>query len=202
MFLASLPIYKRLTQKRSSKFATELSRLIPEGSTVLDFGWGNMYTAIELLKLSPTLHITGIDPVKDQNLNEEKLKDERLEFKQLTTREIPFPDNTFDIVVALAVMHHTDNPEYYLSELKRVIKPTGSIILMEEMYINFVDKIWISSQDWILNKMKEGIAVPLNFRSNAHYLEEFKRQGLTIEYASGMRSSVTYMHTYIYKLKK
>lgn len=202
MFLANLPLYKRLTHKRSQKFAIYLSKLIPEGASVLDFGCGNMYTAAELVKVSPSLTITGLDPVKDQNLDDEKLKDSRLKFKLLTTKEIPFPDNTFDVAVALATMHHTEDPEYYLSELKRVIKPTGAIILVEEMYINLIDKVWISSQDWLLNKMKEGIPVPLNFRSHKHYLAEFKKQGLTIEHEDGIRSSVTYMHVYVYKLKK
>lgn len=202
MFLANLPIYKKLTHKRSLKFANYLSKLIPENASVLDFGCGNMYTAVELLKISPTLHITGLDVVKDQNLNDDFLSDKRLSFTLLTTKEIPFADNTFDIVVALATMHHTVDPEYYLSELKRIIKPTGAIILVEEMYIHLLDKVWISSQDWLLNKMKAGVPVPLNFRSHKHYLAEFKKQDLKIVHEDGIRSSVTYMHVYVYKLTK
>lgn len=202
MFLADLPLYKRLSNKRSQKFAQYLADIVPAHAHMLDFGCGNMYTAIELLKLSPTLKVTGLDVVKDQNLNDETLKDTRLNFKLLETKELPFPDNTFDVTLALATMHHTDDPEYYLSELKRVIKPTGCIILIEEMYINPIDKVWISAQDWLLNKMKAGVPVPLNFRSHKHYLNEFKKQGLKIEMEDGIRSSVTYMHVYVYKLTK
>ena len=202
MFLADLPIYKRLSNKRSQKFAQYLSGIVPEHAHMLDFGCGNMYTSIELLKLSPTLKITGLDVVKDQNLNDEVLNDKRLDFALLTTKALPFANDTFDVVLALATMHHTEDPEYYLSELKRVTKPTGCIILIEEMYINLVDKIWISSQDWLLNKMKAGVPVPLNFRSHKHYMNEFKKQGLKIEMQDGIRSSVTYMHVYVYKLSK
>lgn len=202
MFLANLPLYKKLTHKRSLKFAQYLAKLIPANSSVLDFGCGNMYTSREILNISPTLTITGLDVVRDQNLTDEILSDKRLKFELLSNRELPFADNSFDVVVALATMHHTDNPEFYLSELKRVIKPTGAIILIEEMYINALDKIWISSQDWLLNKMKSGVPVPLNFRSHKHYLEEFKKQGLKIEMEDGIRSSVTYMHVYVYKLTK
>lgn len=202
MFLAKLPLYKRLTQKRSLKFAQYIAKLLPDNASVLDFGCGNMYTAVEMLKIKPGLQITGLDVVKDQNLDDNALKDKRLSFTLLTTKELPFADNTFDAVVALATMHHTVDPEYYLSELKRVIKPTGAVILIEEMYIHFLDKIWISSQDWLLNKMKAGVPVPLNFRSHKHYLNEFKKQDLKIELEDGIRSSVTYMHVYVYKLKK
>lgn len=202
MFIADLPIYKKLTLKRSKKFAGCLAKLIPENATVLDFGCGNMYTAVELLKMIPSLKITGLDVVKDQNFNDAILQDGRISFKLLTSREVPFPDNSFDIVVALATMHHTESPEYYLSELKRIIKPTGAIILVEEMYIHLLDKIWISAQDWMLNKLKAGVPVPLNFRSHKQYLQEFKKQGLKIEVEDGIRSSVTYMHAYVYKLRK
>jgi len=202
MFLAKLPLYKRLTQKRSLKFAQYIAKLVPENASILDFGCGNMYTAVELLKVIPSLKVTGLDVVKDQNLDVQVLSDKRLSFTLLTTKELPFADNTFDVVIALATMHHTVSPEYYLSELKRITKPTGFILLIEEMYIHLLDKLWISSQDWLLNKMKAGVPVPLNFRSHKHYLNEFKKQGLKIEFEDGIRSSVTYMHVYVYKLKK
>src|SRR4051812_37533836 len=107
MFLAKLPIYKRLTQQRSINFAKYIAKLVPENSKVLDFGCGNMYTAIELQKIQPSIHVTGMDVIKDQNLDEKLLQNHNLAFKLLTTKEVPFPDNTFDIVIALATMHHT-----------------------------------------------------------------------------------------------
>jgi ubiquinone/menaquinone biosynthesis C-methylase UbiE len=201
MFIANLPIYKKLTRKRSRDFAAHLAKLIPEQSKVLDFGCGNMYTSQELLKVRPTLNIMGIDVIKDQNLDEQFLSDERLNFTLLKTKELPFPDNHFDVAFALTVMHHTDDPEYYLSELKRVTKPTGSIILIEEMYHNQLDKLVIFSHDWILNILKEGVPIPLNFRSNEHYLKEFERQGLNVVYKDGLRALITGIHLYVYQLK-
>jgi SAM-dependent methyltransferase len=202
MFIADLALYKKLTLQRSIKFAKCLAGLMPDEGKVLDFGCGNMYTSRELSKLKPGLHITGIDVIRDQNFDESLLSTGKLDFCLLTTRELPFPDNTFEVSFALAVMHHTDNPEYYLSELKRVTKPSGCIILIEEMYINWLDKIYISAQDWILNKMKAGVPVPLNFRSKKHYLKEFERQGLTILHEGGIRAFLTNMHAYVFKLKK
>lgn len=202
MFIANLPIYKKLTRQRSIKFANQLAPLIPDHAAVLDFGCGNMFTALELLKLNPTLHITGLDVIRDQNLTDETLQTKGLEFRITTTKEIPFPDNTFDAVIALATMHHTPDPEYYLSELKRVIKPGGAIILIEEMYIHQLDRIYISSQDWILNNMKKGVPVPLNFRSHKHYLSEFKKQGLKVAFEGSVRPFPTMMHHYVYKLVK
>ncbi len=44
-------------------------------------------------------------------------------------REIPFKDGTFDYVIANHVLEHIDDLGKALSELKRVIKPEGKIIL-------------------------------------------------------------------------
>lgn len=202
MFIANLPIYKKLTRQRSENFARYLSKLIPDKSEILDFGCGNMYTSRELLKIRPDLQITGIDVIRDQNLDDAALEDTHLKFDLLTTRALPYKDGTFDATIALTVMHHTDNPEFYLSELKRVTKSSGSILLIEEMYTNAFDKILISSHDWILNKLKEGVPVPLNFRSNKHYLEEFKRQGLDITFSGGIRAMITGVYIYVYQLRK
>ena len=202
MFLARLKIYKRLTQKRSITFANYISKLLPPYSHMLDYGCGNMFTAVQLVRMNPTLKVTGVDVIRDQNLENNILNNKNIDFKLITATELPFPDNTFDVVLALAVMHHTPEPEYYLSELKRVIKAAGCIILIEEMYINFLDKLYISGEDWLLNKMKEGVPVPLNFRSNKHYKQEFQRQRLKIDLEDSIRAFPTYMHHYVYKLMK
>lgn len=47
---------------------------------------------------------------------------------------LPFEDNRFDTVVAANVIHLLDEPEKAISELKRVCKPNGKIIL--PVYIN------------------------------------------------------------------
>ena len=161
-----------------------------------------MYTARQLLKLRPHIKVTGLDVIRDQNLSDEILSDNRLEFKITTSKEIPYPDNTFDGAIVLATLHHTPDPEYYLSELKRVVNHGGFVILIEEMAINFLDKLYISVEDWLLNKMKEGVPVPLNFRYHKQYLEEFRKQGLEIEFKGHVRPIPTMMHHYVYKLKK
>lgn len=48
--------------------------------------------------------------------------------------QLPFKENAFDVVVAANVIHLLDEPEKALSELKRVCKPKGKIIL--PVYIN------------------------------------------------------------------
>lgn len=43
--------------------------------------------------------------------------------------EFPFPDNSFDLVVSLAVIEHIKNTENFLSEINRILKKGGFVFL-------------------------------------------------------------------------
>ena len=43
--------------------------------------------------------------------------------------ELPFPDNSFDVVWCNGVLHHSEDPDAGLAELSRVLKPGGSLWL-------------------------------------------------------------------------
>jgi ubiquinone/menaquinone biosynthesis C-methylase UbiE len=199
MFIAALKSYKALSQNRSRHIAEEIAPLLDGCETVLDFGCGNFYTANILHGIKPRLSITGIDVVRDQNLSLDST--EGLKFKVYDGQSIPFEENTFDGIVAAAVLHHTPNPEFFLDEFIRVAKPGGKVVIVEEMYLNPLDRIWISWQDWMLNKMKKGIPVPLQFRSHRHYLKEFDKRALHIESEDFVRPGFPFQHHYVFCLR-
>jgi ubiquinone/menaquinone biosynthesis C-methylase UbiE len=60
--------------------------------------------------------------------------------------EIPFEDNSFDIVVSSEVIEHTPDPKKALKELYRVLKPGGTLVL------SVPNKFWYFSI-WIANKL-------------------------------------------------
>lgn len=203
MFIANLGIYKKLSFNRSKRLAEKLMPLIePENAHILDFGAGNMYMAQVMVEQMPAITITAIDVIEDQNLNQELLKNPRLNFQVCEVGKLPFDDDAFDIVVASAVMHHTPDPDFYLKELKRVLKVGGSILLIEEMYHNPIDKLYIMAEDWVLNNLKEGVPVPLNFRSYKYYNQLFKQLDLSVNYESFIRPGFPWKHHYVYKLTK
>ena len=52
-----------------------------------------------------------------------------LEIIQGDIQEIDFPDNSFDVAVATAVMEHVPEPERVMREVKRLLRPGGIIVV-------------------------------------------------------------------------
>lgn len=48
----------------------------------------------------------------------------------LEVEELPFSDNYFDVVFSKSVIEHLTNGEYYMREMRRVLKMGGVLILM------------------------------------------------------------------------
>jgi 2-polyprenyl-3-methyl-5-hydroxy-6-metoxy-1,4-benzoquinol methylase len=49
---------------------------------------------------------------------------------QMNAEAMSFPDNSFDHVYSLGVIHHTPHPERIVKEIHRVLRPGGSITVM------------------------------------------------------------------------
>ena len=58
-----------------------------------------------------------------------------ISFQVMDCENLAFPDNSIDIIVAAAVLHHLDLPRAY-AEMVRVLAPTGSIICIEPLAHN------------------------------------------------------------------
>ena len=76
---------------------------------------------------------------RDVKADEKKIaKFPNTKLRKVSILEIPFQNNMFDVVVAANVIHLVDNPGKALSEIKRVCKPNGKIII--PTYINQAKK--------------------------------------------------------------
>ncbi|MDE0017808.1 MAG: methyltransferase domain-containing protein, partial [Candidatus Poribacteria bacterium] len=63
-----------------------------------------------------------------ERLLEKKEVSGRSELSVADVRSLPYPDDTFDVVVAVEVLEHIPDPEIGLAEAMRVLKPGGYAI--------------------------------------------------------------------------
>lgn len=57
-----------------------------------------------------------------------------LAMQQIDIQSINYPDNHFDVIICSHVLGHVPDEPKALSELRRVVKPDGSVIIMTKIY--------------------------------------------------------------------
>lgn len=109
---------------------------------VLDVGTG-IGSFIEVLQdsLPGYSNIIGIDTKKESLARAIKeYEDERTEFMCMDGADMKFDNDSIDIISISNTLHHLPNKEKVLSEIKRVLKPDGLIIINEMISDNQSEK--------------------------------------------------------------
>nr|WP_269431301.1 class I SAM-dependent methyltransferase [Paenibacillus algorifonticola] len=99
-----------------------------DGHTVLDFGSG---TGANCSMFHP-LYYVGIDP-DAKRIDYAKRLYTHHAFQVLESKRFPFDNDSFDYILIIAVLHHVSSDEIssYMKEFQRILKPNGTIIVME-----------------------------------------------------------------------
>lgn len=103
------------------------------GGRVLDVATGEGWFASFLAEnLADYDSITGVD-VSERNIEgaRERCTAERVTFEAMDGKHLTFPDNSFDTVAISYSLHHLDDVDAVLDEMKRVLKPGGLFVVGE-----------------------------------------------------------------------
>jgi ubiquinone/menaquinone biosynthesis C-methylase UbiE len=72
---------------------------------------------------------------------------ERVNFIWSPAEKLPFGDNTFDVVTSLEALEFMTNPKAVLSELVRVLRPGGLLLVSQRQNTRFMPgKTWTSGE--------------------------------------------------------
>lgn len=131
--------------------------------------------------------VTGIDfSPKMLEKAKEKLPDSKatITLKEMDIEEMDFPDNTFDVVISSCVFCSVPNPVEGFKEIRRVVKPEGTIIMLEHM----------RSENQIVGKMLDLInplAVRLSGANiNRETISNIEKAGLKIKSQEYLMTSI------------
>lgn len=105
---------------------------------ILDFGCGDGILEIYLNKYLPACSVFGIDPSEKSILEAKNKKLINTSFSEFNGQKIPYPDNTFDIIIVAQVLHHIDKKNHLsvIKEMYRVLKKNGSVYIFEHNPFN------------------------------------------------------------------
>lgn len=107
-----------------------------DGERLLDVGCGTATLLLAAKAHTPTIEAVGIDTdervlaLARKKIAESKLK---VEILQARAEHLPFPPNSFDIVMSTLTFHHlpTEVKKRAMQEIYRVLKPDGRFLLAD-----------------------------------------------------------------------
>ena len=143
---------KTLSKSRFSQFAegyvtstthsqgSDLEKLVeianPQSDwLILDIATGGGHTA---RTFAPHVrHVIASDISTDMlaaaQANIEKLGITNIEFKEADSENLPFEDNTCDLVTCRIAPHHFPNIQAFINEAARVLKPGGTFLVQDQL---------------------------------------------------------------------
>ena len=111
---------------------------IHEGESVLDVGCGGgVDTLIAAMMVGPGGKAIGIDLIPEmverakENLEKTALKN--VSFRESSPEEMPFPDESFDVVISNGVFNLVPDKPKALSEVYRVLKLSGRLMMADQI---------------------------------------------------------------------
>lgn len=95
---------------------------------ILDVGCASGWFLSQIAQRFPKAKCIGIDVYKNA-IQYGKKRYPSLKFMVADAHSLPFPDDSFDVIVCTEVLEHVLKPEQVISEIKRVLRPNGIAIV-------------------------------------------------------------------------
>lgn len=108
------------------------------GRHILEYGCGDGWVTVEIAAMGGVVHAIDISEValeRTRDFLRRKNLDDRCTLKKMSAENLEYPDNSFDIVVGFAILHHLELEKAF-KELRRVMKPSGVSYFAEPLGSN------------------------------------------------------------------
>lgn len=136
-FAATADRQAALADARAEELAEAVRRFVsPAGDErFLDAGTGTGALAVALAPL--VREVVGVDAVPELLAHARRRADEAglasVELVQADVTRLPFDTESFDLVGCARVLHHVLHPEYAVSELARVTRVGGHVLVLDQI---------------------------------------------------------------------
>jgi ubiquinone/menaquinone biosynthesis C-methylase UbiE len=103
---------------------------LPNGK-ILEIGAG---TGLNFVHYPPDAHGVATEFSREMlKIASTKAKPERVQLLQNRAEDLPFPDDSFDAAFATLVFCSVERPAQAFTELRRVVRPGGTVVLLEHV---------------------------------------------------------------------
>jgi SAM-dependent methyltransferase len=155
--------------RRVEQLSRHLADVLPHAASVLDVGCGDGLVAQLVNQKRPDLLFTGIDVlVRPQT---------HIPVKQFDGSIVPYEDATFDAVMFVDVLHHTEDPLVLLREAARVSR--SCIVLKDHTANGILANETLRFMDSVGNA-RHGVVLPYNYWTLQQWHQAFEALDLSV----------------------
>lgn len=163
-------IHDNYVYGRRVRTLTELlARMIPDGSRVLDVGGGDGLIASLIQERKPTCRLECVDVLEREHSH--------MPVKLFDGRQLPYDDESMDVVMFVDVLHHTDDPTVLLREAARVSR--GGILIKDHTRDGFLAGPTLRFMDYVGNA-RHGVRLPYNYWPRRRWQEAIAELGCEV----------------------
>jgi SAM-dependent methyltransferase len=134
-------MHRILDMRSAQRDAAFLLPHLEPGQSLLDCGCGPGQITVGLAQAVSPGPVTGLDldPAVLEQAGHRAADAglDNVEFTDGSVLALPFPDESFDVVYAHALLIHLPEPEQALAEFRRVLKPGGIVAISEPIIESF-----------------------------------------------------------------
>lgn len=157
-------------QRRVQVLAGWISRLVQDERALLDVGCGDGSIDLLIQKANPGLSVRGVDVLVRPAA--------KMPVERFDGRHLPFEDKSFDAVMFVDVLHHTDDPIILLREAKRVAR--NALVIKDHTMDGPLAYQTLRLMDWVGNA-HHGVSLPYNYWPERTWRKAIADVGFQIE---------------------
>jgi ubiquinone/menaquinone biosynthesis C-methylase UbiE len=118
-------LHHGVRRARDHNVVEGICKLVPSAGNMLDVGCSDGRIAAQIAERLGITDVQGVD-VQLQ-------PDAAIRATRYDGRELPFTEESFDLVTIVDVLHHAEDPAAVLRESLRVLRPDGRIIIKDHL---------------------------------------------------------------------
>ncbi len=116
-------------------------RKLQPSDRLLDVGCGTGALLHRLSETHPADHLFGIDPVPGMLAMAKHRLPPIVELREGLAEQLPYSSGQFDVVICCNMFHYVREPVVALQEIKRVLRPSGLLIITDWCKDYFIIKL-------------------------------------------------------------
>jgi SAM-dependent methyltransferase len=160
---------KLVFSRRVNKLSAILATTLPKDAKVLDVGTGDGSIAANVMEQRADLSIEGVDVFQRPTT--------RIPVTVFDGHHLPFADGSFDCVLFVDVLHHTDDASELVREAARVTN--NSIVIKDHLLQGTFAGPTLRFMDWVGNR-GHSVVLPYNYLPRSRWDQIFSRSGLQV----------------------